>query len=56
MYFELHNPSIIIKAEKDSMLYYRADIEKLKFQNRNVKNSKRFVKCETQSVKGYIYE
>ena len=34
LYFKLVEPSIVIKAEKSSEDYYRADLEQIVFKNR----------------------
>jgi hypothetical protein len=45
MYFELRNPSILIKPEKTSNFYHRADFKNIVFVNIDRKNTDRFKHC-----------
>lgn len=60
MYIKCFRPSVIIKPEKTSELFYRADFESIVFENVSKQDGKRF----ESSVKGtaleeiinYVYE
>lgn len=56
MYFELRNPSVLLKSEKNSNFYHRADIKNIIFVNEDRQVSKRFENCECPEVKPYVYE
>jgi len=42
MYFKLEQPTLIIKSEKKSHIYYKLTMSELTVFNRNVKRNKRF--------------
>lgn len=42
MYFQLNNPTLVLKAEKSSHIYYKTTMQKLVFFNRTLKKSSRF--------------
>jgi len=40
MYFELKQPSVLLKAEKNSSIYHKAEFKDIVFVNQDIKNGK----------------
>lgn len=56
MYFELRQPSLLLKPEKTSTHYHKADFKNIIFTSQDIKNSSRFSNSECPDVRQYIYE
>jgi len=56
MYFRLSGPTIVLKAEKTSHIYYKTTMNELIFSNRTLKRSQRFQQQNCVEVRDLAYE
>jgi hypothetical protein len=55
MYFRLSGPTLVLKAEKTSHIYYKTTINDLVFSNRTLKRSQRFQEQNCLQVQDLAY-
>lgn len=55
MYFKLEQPTLIVKSEKKSRIYYKLTMNELKVFNKTWKRSKRFEKESNVQLKDLIF-